>query len=336
MKIVSAYVMDKDGLRFRSEDAAQLNQLNFSFALIRDGALTGEHWRSIDAYKAYIAEHPHILPVLSVGGWGADGFSQAAATEHGRQLFVDSAIELMQTHGFLGLDIDWEYPGSSAGGIASSPDDRENFTRLMQALRAGLDRLTKQDKRKRLLACALGASSSLVENIDCYAIGHIANQINLMTYDMYRPYQTCHHTALYANHAHRSFSADEAVQCYTAAGLPAEKIMLGCAMYGRVYELTSVNDKPLYAASPSTGTQTIAYHALLNDPSYRFYFDEEAKASYALSKQSFVSCDTAQSIACKRDYVQAKGLMGLMCWEYSSDAEGALLRAMHGASETAK
>ena len=126
-----------------------------------------------------------LLPVVSVGGWGADGFSQAAATAEGRSLFVTSTLELMQQHGFLGVDIDWEYPCSDMAGIAASPDDRENFTLLMQELRQGLDRLTAQDGRKRLLACALGASPSLAENIDCKAIGHLTDQINLMTYDLY-------------------------------------------------------------------------------------------------------------------------------------------------------
>ena len=31
-----------------------------------------------------------------------------------------------------GIDIDWEYPGSSAAGIKSSPQDRENFTLLLK------------------------------------------------------------------------------------------------------------------------------------------------------------------------------------------------------------
>lgn len=34
-----------------------------------------------------------------------------------------------------GIDIDWEYPGSSASGITSRPQDRENFTLLLTAIR---------------------------------------------------------------------------------------------------------------------------------------------------------------------------------------------------------
>ena len=141
----AAYVFDRPDLVLRDEDAPMLDQLNFSFALLKDGMVTGDHWQSITTFTAYIAKHPHILPVVSIGGWGADGFSQSASTEEGRKRFVESTLDLMKRYGFLGVDIDWEYPGSPAAGIASSIDDRENFTLLMSALRNGLDELTKED-----------------------------------------------------------------------------------------------------------------------------------------------------------------------------------------------
>ena len=81
-------------------------------------------------------------------------FSQAASTADGRARFVDSTLVLMERYGFLGVDIDWEYPGSSAAGIASSANDRKNFTLLLQALREGLDSLTAQDGKPRMLAVA--------------------------------------------------------------------------------------------------------------------------------------------------------------------------------------
>ena len=325
----AAYVYDRLGLVLRDEDAPMLDQLNFSFALVKDGAVCGDHWQSIDTYKAYIARHPHILPVLSIGGWGADGFSQAASTEKGRRLFAESTLALMNQHGFLGVDMDWEYPCSSAAGIASSSDDRQNFTLLMNTLRNGLDELTKQDGKQRLLACALGASASLVNNIDCCAIGRIVHQVNLMTYDMYNPGVCCHHTGLYSQN--KSFMcADEAVQLYTRAGIPAEKMMLGCAIYGRVFEYDQSSPSPLYSPSPSNGSETINFCEMIHDPAYIPHFDHQTKAAYALGKGRFVSYDNVDSIACKRRYAHENSLMGLMCWEYGGDADGILLKAMHG------
>ena len=326
----AAYVMDRTNLIFRDEDAPMLDQLNFSFALVKDGIVSGDHWQQIAAYRAYIERHPHILPVVSVGGWGADGFSQAAATETGRQRFVESTLQLMQENGFLGVDIDWEYPGSDAAGIASSPDDRQNFTLLMMALRQGLDQLTVQDGKSRLLACALGASPSLINHIDGKIIGALVDQVNLMTYDMYTPGVCAHHTALYAGHSDYPVCAANAVKWYMDAGIPAEKIMMGCAMYGRVFALENGNDAPLFTSSPSNGSQTMNYKQFIQDPSFTLHFDSQAKAAYGVNQQSFVTLDSVESITCKREYAREHGLMGLMCWEYGGDADGVLLRAMHG------
>lgn len=326
----AAYVMDRQGLVFRDEDACNLDQLNYSFALVKDGRVTGEHWRCIDAYKAYIAKHPHILPVVSVGGWGAGGFSEAASTPEGRQRFVSSALELMEQHGFLGLDMDWEYPGSSAAGIASSPTDRENFTLLLQALRQGLDSLTVKDGKYRLLASALGASSELVGHIDCLKVGTLLDQINLMTYDMYQMRRCAHHTALYAGNDKHGYSAARAVSEYTAAGIPAQKIMLGCAFYARMFEHDGSIMPPLLAPCPGYAGASMPYFRIIREEGLTMAFDDQAKAAYAYDNSRFLTFDNPASIACKRAYVQENRLMGLMCWEYGEDNKGELLHAMHG------
>ena len=324
----AAYVMDRSDLIFRDEDAPMLDQLNFSFALIKDGTVTGEHWHQISAYREFIRKHPHILPVVSIGGWGADGFSQAAATESGRKLFVESTLQLMEANAFLGVDIDWEYPGSDVAGIAASPEDHLNFTLLMAALRQGLNELTRRDGKKRLLACALGASPSLVNHIDCQSIGALVDQVNLMTYDMYTPGVCAHHTALFQGHPEYPVCADTAVELYAKAGIPTEKMMIGCAMYGRVFTFDA--SEALYSSSASNGSETIQYRQFLKATDAILHFDEQAKAAYAVSKNKFITLDSVQSITCKRNYACDRGLMGLMCWEYGGDAEGVLLKAMHG------
>lgn len=326
----AAYVFDCGNLSFRDEDAAHLNQLNFSFGLIKDGKASGDHWTNIDAYKAFIRKHPHIQPVLSVGGWGADGFSQACSTDEGRSVLVSSILDLLEQHGFLGVDIDWEYPGSSAAGIASSPDDRENFTKLLQQLRTGLDALTARDGKPRLLACALGASPELIKNMDCPAIGRIVDQVNLMTYDIQTPYVVSHHTALYAASEEHPYSVDFAVKTFTEAGIPASKIMIGAAFYGRQFTLGEEKEQPLFTKAASSGYDPMDYNKLVKLlPKMNVAFDEKAKAPYAIDGKTFVTYDDPVSIRHKGAYASQNGLMGMMCWEYGGDSSGELLRAMY-------
>lgn len=329
--ITSAYVYDRAGLTFDPADGKNLDQLNFSFALIKNGLVSGSHWKSINGYKAFIAANPHITPILSVGGWGADGFSQAASTAEGRQKFVDSALTLMEQHGFTGIDIDWEYPCSSAAGIKSSPTDKENFTLLLQGLRKGLDALTAKDGKKRLLCIATGADDSMVDKIECEKVGQLVDQVNLMTYDMQVTSTTTHHTNLYTSSKSFASSADRAVKTHAAAGIPRSKLMIGAAFYGRTLTTASKENNGLYQTATGKVKTTYTYQdikAMLNKGTSTRYFDETAQAPYLFDGKTFISYDDPESIAKKGAYVKANGLMGMMCWEYGGDAGGELLSAM--------
>ena len=59
--------------------------------------------------------------LVSIGGWGADHFSEAAFTEQSRARFTDSAVRLMREHRLDGIDIDWEYPTLPGPGISHRP-----------------------------------------------------------------------------------------------------------------------------------------------------------------------------------------------------------------------
>lgn len=63
--------------------------------------------------------------LIAVGGWneGSITFSQVCAEPSLRKNFVQSALNLVQTYGFDGFDLDWEYPARRGG----SPGDKVCF-----------------------------------------------------------------------------------------------------------------------------------------------------------------------------------------------------------------
>ena len=62
--------------------------------------------------------HKRLRVMIGVGGAnaGAKVFSEMAASAENRRAFIDSAMEFIKTYRFDGMDVNWEFPGSSDRG----------------------------------------------------------------------------------------------------------------------------------------------------------------------------------------------------------------------------
>ena len=107
-------------------DVRQITHLNYSFGLIyndekdetnaalKDSTRLHQIWLSpkVASDLAFIPtlrkQNPNLKVLLSVGGWGARGFSGAAATKESREVFIRSAQEIVDKYGLDGIDLDWE------------------------------------------------------------------------------------------------------------------------------------------------------------------------------------------------------------------------------------
>ena len=184
---------------------------------------------------------------MSIGGWGADHFSDAALTADSRADFARQVEELILAHSLDGVDIDWEYPGQPGPGIVYREEDKKNFTLLIKAIRDRLDLMEESKRRKfpgYVLTIAASDSEKYLEHTEMDTVHHFVDHINLMTYDFYTDGSatTGHHTGLHTSSA--SLSKDRntnaGVDRYVAAGVPPEKLVMGVAFYGRSW--TGVED----------------------------------------------------------------------------------------------
>ena len=134
--MVLAYCGDHALPTVTYDDAQRLTHINIAFGVIgKDGLLDTyklNHMHLLPTIRSY---NPEIRIVLSVGGWGAGGFSTMALTEEGRRAFAESCRKYVESTGLDGIDIDWEYPCDNSAEIDCDPRDKENFTYLLQALR---------------------------------------------------------------------------------------------------------------------------------------------------------------------------------------------------------
>ena len=327
------YLMDDMGMNLRDEDAHAIDQLNYSFALIKEGRGDGSHWRGLKKVQSFLKKHPHIDGVLSVGGWGADGFSDACLTEEGRTRLAESLLQLMDDCGFVGIDVDWEYPGVSGTGIVSRPEDVENWYALLSLLREGLDAREALHGREYILSVALGAGENHLNVLDLKRLGSIVDQAVLMTYDLCGfDRMTGHHAGLYPDDL-RSVSGAAAVRRLLENQFPADKILLGLPAYGRVWRQVAGGGDGLNQRANTSGNKTISFDEILRleNQGYTRRWDDKAKAAWWFDGATFVSGEDGQSIGYKGKWILDNGLLGAAVWQYTQDEDGAMLGMLDAA-----
>lgn len=327
------YVMDEADLKLTDDQAQHINQINYAFALLEDGRANGDHWVGVKELESFLRRHEHIDGVVSVGGWGAEGFSDACATEEGRAVLAESILQLMDKHGFVGVDIDWEYPGSSAAGIVSREEDEENWYELLRILRQGLDERQAATGRDHLLSVAIGGGQAQLDRVDGERLGELVDQAVIMAYDLKGAERiTGHHAGLYPD-GNTPDSGAYAVKRLTDSGLFAGKILLGIPSYGRMWRQVGNSTDGLNARAATPGNKYLRYDEILalEKNGYIMHYDDQAQAAWWFDGTNFVSGESAQSIQYKADWLRDNGLLGAAVWAQHQDPEGVLMATLDAA-----
>ena len=323
---VVMYAYDDGGLALQDEHAHLIDQLNYSFALIKDGEASGDHWKGVDQVERFLKRNPHIDGVISVGGWGADGFSDACATAEGRKKLADSMLRLMDEHGFVGIDIDWEYPGFSSAGIVSRPEDEENWYELLRLLRLGLDQRQADHGRDFLLSVAVGCGEEQLQAVDGGRLNDLVDQVVLMTYDLSGHDKiTGHHAGLYPD-TDRKNSGSRAVRLLAEDGLSEGKMLLGFPAYGRMWRQVTGGGTGLNQRAATSGNKFVTFDEILalEGQGYTAHYDEEARAAYWFNGENFVSGENRRSIDEKVAWLRQNSLLGCAVWCWNNDAHSVM------------
>lgn len=309
-KMVFTYLYDPLFKGYRPGDLEKIDVINYSFGVIHCGKLSLARLTNI---KQVIKEahDAGVRVVLSIGGWGAGGFSEAVSTPESREKFITSIVKAVEKYQFDGVDMDWEYPTTSVAKISSAPEDRENFTIFMAELRKAL----KAVDENLLLTIAVPASNyNTYYEVD--KLNQYIDYLHIMTYDMSSMNRATHHTNL-SKSQYSVASVDEAVKGYIESGISKEKIIVGIAFYGHIFTGTEG------IGQPSETRKSITYVKVMdeyvNNNEYQKGYDEEAKASWVFGNNTFISYEDEESIINKCKYVKEHDLGGVMVWEYCQD-----------------
>ena len=299
--------------------------------------------------------NPNIKIIPSVGGWTlSDPLYEIGINPTARATFISSMIDYLRVYTFFdGIDIDWEFPGGGgADPSLGTPQDGDGFADLMIELRAALNSLSAETGRTYELTAAVSGGVEKLSKINWERSHQPMDFINVMVYDYAGAWnnELGHQAHLYESQLYSTtnngFTGHDSIQHLISRNVPASKITMGVAMYGRGWKgVTGAS-----TGNPFTGTGNGGikgswqdgiedYKVLeanyMNGPSqgangFELAWDPIAKAEYLWNESTgtLISLDTVRSVKEKGSYVNQYNLGGVFAWEVDAD-NGRILNAMH-------
>ena len=136
--------------------------------------------------------------IISIGGWifPSNFFSGMVSNSSNRAAFISSVVKYVKLYDFDGVDIDFEYPGSSArddpveiscdefqnvtdnGGTS---DDKANFALLMKEMREAFD--SKLGDDYMITFCGQAGLNNVENGFDIPELVKYVDLIHIITYD---------------------------------------------------------------------------------------------------------------------------------------------------------
>ncbi|KAJ6503695.1 hypothetical protein C8R45DRAFT_973479, partial [Mycena sanguinolenta] len=293
-----------------------LTHLNFAFAYISSSFEVIEMtpgdsklWSETTALKS---KNPSLKVFLSIGGWTFNDpptqgiFSALAASSSNTNTFIKSALNVLGSYGFDGIDIDWEYPVAEDRGGSNADKDNYSFTSP--------------------------SSYWYLQNYDLPNMlgDDAADWVNVMTYDLHGVWDSPADLIGSIVLAHTNLTEIEAAfQLYANVGVDPSRMLVsssctdpGCPFAGAAPAgPCSANPGTLMFSEIETIVSSVGTDQLI--------FDEKDAVKYLVYNDvDWVSYDDAQTFAMKLQFANDICVGGTMVWSLDQSAE--ILLALWG------
>ncbi len=283
-------------------DPNMFTHLIYAFAEFNDDcdALvipTPEKLRAMSELKQ---QNPDLKVIVCVGGYKREGFSEMARDKKKRKTFVKSVKSIIDTLNLDGVDLDWEFPTTEAGGHTATPKDAGNYVKVVKELRKALGK---------------GKEISFYSNnsgkfIDLKGMVPYVDYVHASGYNLSVPKEgerAYHQSPLYPSEKLGGWCVKKSMERHLEYGVPREKLLLGMPFFGR-------GKSPFPSYLDCNKFDEYAGEAQL-------LWSDEAQAPYYADGDGnlVMGFDDERAIKAKVDFVRVNGMPGVFVWNYDSD-----------------
>ena len=298
-------------------------------------------------------KYPKLKVLLSIGGWTWSTYFSNAALPENRAAFVASCLDIFIKGNlpildggsggpgsaagvFDGIDLDWEWPNwPGEEGNVIRPEDKANFTGLVNEFRSQLDNLGKATKKHYELTAFLPANPGAIDA--GFEVSNVFRALDFATVQGYDYHGTWESTTNQQS-ALRSpdFSLTQVVSDWMSRGAPARKVVIGIPYYGHGW--TGVTGGGNGYQQPAAGAASGKWEAgfedfkelRANQSKYTLYRSVRDGHAWLFDGTTFWNYDDPAVVFHKALWARSRGLGGTMVWSLDGDTDDALLtRTIH-------
>ncbi|KAM0339644.1 hypothetical protein ACHAPU_010825 [Fusarium lateritium] len=275
---------------------------------------------------------PKLKIYVAIGGWTFNDpgptyhtFSDLAASAPRQKIFMNSLLSFMNTYGFDGVDLDWEYPRDSDRG--GRDVDFANFPQFMERLKSSLD------SSKKGITITIPASYWYLQHFDIKNLAKSVEFFNVMSYDLHGLWdQDKKWTGSFLNAHTNVTEIDLALDLLWRNDIDPGQVVMGLGFYGRVFTATSkscMTPGCTFSSGGKKGDCSREVGILLNSEidiiikknsiTPQLFRKEAVKV--ATWGDQWVAYDDEETFKLKSEFAQSRCLGGLMVWAISHDTE---------------
>ncbi|KAJ1661841.1 hypothetical protein IW140_006386 [Coemansia sp. RSA 1813] len=351
-------------------DPSKYTHINLAFGEPQpDGTIVFDTSFSVSEFVGRL-QKAGTRAILGLGGWsGSAHFSDILKDAAIRNKFIDEIASLVKTNHMDGVDIDWIT--SNPCNTRNPQSDSANLLVLLRDLRSRFNSEFPQETKS--IALGVGMKPPVVgeQDNDASEYANLVDYITVLAYDVNGSQSSTTGPNAPLNYElgrGAQYSLISAIDNWTSAKFPAEKILAGLAFYGR--SLTAKSDmskdswnlyqlhegvvprgddddglwadrhcadrKPSYSGVWSyrnmrSQKQNILQNSDVPVLPWKRYWDSISLTPWVFDTdtKTFVSYDDPASIKAKTEYAKERGLGGVSVYDITMDYNDELLNSVH-------